>query len=282
MDSGIKMNTQQIIESLSYFGFEDIDSKVYMGLLQTGPVSVGSLSSRLGIDRGKTYRSLSKLRNLGVVSTTFSNPTLCSAIEPIEALNTILGRKQDEIITMKSLSEKISQDISEIVKNCDVQEISSFLIIQGRSNIYSRIGKILQKATETVYIVAPQEDLMRMYHTTIPERIQFLKENNVEVRILTEVSSNKELSFISRLNPSEIRLGKLPSKSRMVVEENKQLIMSGSLNGSMDLNDEGDSVMHTNSIEMVNNMHSLCTLLWNKSKVIEVVVPRRVKKVKSQ
>ncbi|TBR25528.1 MAG: ArsR family transcriptional regulator, partial [Candidatus Nitrosotenuis sp.] len=159
------MNQQQIIESLAYFGFEDIDSKVYMGLLQTGPVSVGTLSSRLGIDRGKTYRSLSKLRNLGVVSTTFSNPTLCSAIEPIEALSTILERKQDEIVTMKSLSTKISQDISETVRNCDMQEISSFIIIQGRSNIYSRIGKILQKASGIVYIVAPQEDLMRMYHT---------------------------------------------------------------------------------------------------------------------
>ena len=276
------MNQQQIIESLAYFGFEDIDSKVYMGLLQTGSMSVGSLSSRLGIDRGKTYRSLSKLRNLGVVSTTFSNPTLCSAIEPIEALNTILERKQDEIVTMKSLSEKISQDISEIVRNCDMQEISSFLIIQGRSNIYSRIGKILQKASGMVYIVAPQEDLMRMYHTTIPERIQLIKENGVEVRILTEIASEKELSFIRRLNPSEIRLGKLPSKSRMVVEENKQLIMSGFLNDSMDLNDEGDSVMHTNSIEMVNNMCSLCTLLWNKSKAIEVLVPQRVKKVKNQ
>ncbi len=276
------MNQQQIIESLAYFGFEDIDSKVYMGLLQTGPVAVGTLSSRLGIDRGKTYRSLSKLRNLGVVSTTFSNPTLCSAIEPIEALSTILERKQDEIVTMKSLSTKISQDISEIVHNCDMQEISSFMIIQGRSNIYSRIGKILQKASGVVYIVAPQEDLMRMYHTMIPERIQMLKENGVKVRILTEVASEKELSFISRLNPSEIRLGKLPSKSRMVVEENKQLIMSGSLNGSMDLNDEGDSVMHTNSIEMVNNMYSLCTLLWDKSKTIEVVVPQRVKRVKKQ
>jgi sugar-specific transcriptional regulator TrmB len=276
------VNQQQIIESLAYFGFEDIDSKVYMGLLQTGPMSVGALSSRLGIDRGKTYRSLSKLRNLGVVSTTFSNPTLCSAIEPIEALNTILERKQDEITTMKSLSEKISQDINEIVKSCDMQELSSFLIIQGRSNIYSRISKILQKASGMVYIVAPQEDLMRMYHTAIPEKIQLIKENGIEVRILTEATSQRELSFIHRLNPSEIRLGKLPSKSRMVVEENKQLIMSGSLNDSMDLNDEGDSVMHTNSIEMVNNMYSLCTLLWNKSKVIEILVPRRVKKVKNQ
>jgi hypothetical protein len=68
----------------------------------------------------------------------------------------------------------------------------------------------------------------------------------------------------------------------MIVEENKQLIMSGALNMSMDLNDEGDSVMHTNSLEMVSNMFSLCTLLWNKSKSAEVLVTPRTRRVKSQ
>lgn len=276
------MNQHEIIETLAYFGLEDIDSKVYMGLLQTGPVSVGTLSAKLDIDRGKTYRALNRLRNMGVVTTTFSNPTLCSAVPPTEALNTIVERKQDEITTMKNLSQKIVEDISVIVRETDVQEISSFIIIQGRSNIYSRVSKLLQKASGVVYIVAPSEDLMRMYHTSIPERIQLLKEEGVQVRILTEVSGEKELSFVHRLDPSEIRIGKLPSKSRMIVEENKQLIMSGALNGSMDLNDETDSVMHTNSLEMVSNMFSLCSLLWNKSKPAEMMVAPRVKKVKSR
>lgn len=275
------MNHEEIIKHLGLFGLEEIDSKVYMGLLQTGPVSVGNLSVKLDIDRGKTYRALNRLRNMGIVSTTFSNPTLCSAIAPVDALNVILDRKQDEMITMKNLSQKIVQDIDVIVKQTDMQEISSFVIIQGRSNIYSRIGKLLQKATGVVYLVGPPEDFMRMYHTTIPERIQMIKENGTEVRILTEVSSNKELVFINRLEPSEVRLGKLPSKSRMVVEENRQLIMSGALNTSMDLNDDSDSVMHTNSAEMVSNMFSLCTLLWAKSKPTEVLVAPNVKKVRS-
>lgn len=156
------------------------------------------------------------------------------------------------------------------------------MIIQGRSNIYSRIGKLLQKATGVVYLVGPPEDFMRMYHTTIPEKIQMIKDNGTEVRILTEISSEKELVFINRLEPSEIRLGKLPSKSRMIVEESRQLIMSGALNTSMDLNDENDSVMHTNSAEMVNNMFSLCTLLWAKSKPTEILVAPKAKKVRSQ
>jgi sugar-specific transcriptional regulator TrmB len=276
------MNHEEIIKHLGLFGLEEIDSKVYMGLLQTGPVSVGNLSVKLDIDRGKTYRALNRLRNMGIVSTTFSNPTLCSAIPPVDALNVILDRKQDEMITMKNLSQKIVEDIDVIVKQTDMQEISSFVIIQGRSNIYSRIGKLLQKATGVVYLVGPPEDFMRMYHTTIPEKIQMIKDNGVEVRILTEISSEKELVFINRLEPSEVRLGKLPSKSRMIVEENRQLIMSGALNTSMDLNDENDSVMHTNSAEMVSNMFSLCTLLWAKSKPTEILVASKVKKVKSQ
>jgi sugar-specific transcriptional regulator TrmB len=219
---------------------------------------------------------------MGVVSTTFSNPTLCSAIPPTEALCIILDRKQDELITMKNLSEKIVQDIDVIVKETDMQEISSFVIIQGRSNIYSRINKLLQKATGVVYLVGPSEDFMRMYHTAIPERIQLIRENGAEVRILTEITDDKELAFIQRLNPNEIRLGKLPSKSRMVVEENRQLIMSGALTTSMDLNDENDSVMHTNSSEMVSNMFSLCTLLWNKSKTSEIMIAAKTKKVRTQ
>jgi sugar-specific transcriptional regulator TrmB len=276
------MNQKEIVEALAFFGLEEIDSKVYMGLLQTGPVSVGALSSKLDIDRGKTYRALSRLRNMGVVTTTFSNPTLCSAIAPTEALETILERKQDEITTMKNLSQKIVDDISIIVRNTDIQEVSSFVIIQGRSNIYSRISKMLQKSAGTVYIVAPPEDLMRMYHTSIPERIEAVKETGVDVRILTEISNDKELAFVHRLNPTEIRLGKLPSKSRMIVEENKQILMSGALNGSMDLNDESDSVMQTNSLEMVSNMFSLCSLLWNKSKPVEIMVAAKTKKVRNQ
>lgn len=276
------MNHDEIIKNLAFFGLEEIDSQVYMGLLQTGPVSVGTLSAKLDVDRGKTYRALNRLRNMGIVSTTFSNPTLCSAISPSEALSVILDRKQDEMITMKNLSQKIVEEIDVIVRETDIQELSSFVIIQGRSNIYSRIGKLMQKTTGVLYLVAPPEDLMRMYHTAIPERIELIKENGGEVRILTEVANEKELLFINRLNPTEIRLGKLPSKSRMVVEENKQLIMSGALNTSMDLNDESDSVMHTNSAEMVSNMFSLCTLLWNKSKTTTILATPKARRIAAQ
>jgi hypothetical protein len=67
-------------------------------------------------------------------------------------------------------------------------------------------------------------------------------------------------------------VGKLPAKSRLVVEEGGQLIMSGSIKETMDLNDDNDSILYTNSQEMVNNMFSLCTHLWKKAKPVEVIM----------
>jgi hypothetical protein len=57
----------------------------------------------------------------------------------------------------------------------------------------------------------------------------------------------------------------------MIVEDGKQLVMSGSIKESMNLNDENDSILYTNSSEMINNMFSLCSHLWKKSKPIQLV-----------
>src|SRR3972149_2248693 len=103
---------KELIESLSYFFLEKYDAIVYLGFLQMGSVTVGTMSTKLEIDRGKAYRSLNKLRILGLVSTTFSNPTICQAVEPEEALTIIIQRKEDETITMQKLSRKIVTDLT--------------------------------------------------------------------------------------------------------------------------------------------------------------------------
>ena len=110
-----------------------------------------------------------------------------------------------------------------------------------------------------------------MYNTSIPEKIKICQQNGSKVLLLTETKSENLLPLIERLGADETRIGKLPSKSRMIVEEQHQLIMSGSIKESMNLNDENDSILYTNSSEMINNMFSLCNHLWKKSKPIELV-----------
>lgn len=261
----------EIASRLSYFGLDSTDASLYLNLLQIGSVTAGTLSSRIGIDRGKTYRSLNKLRNLGLITTTLSNPTMCMALEPAKALTSILQRKEDEIITMHKLASDLTNRITNtIMRTPSLSKVPSFAIIQGRKNIYARIGQLIQDAKEMIYIVTTPGDILRMYHTSIPERIKACAKKGVEIKLLTQQTDEKIIPLMERLGTTEIRLGKLPSMSRIVVEKDRHLIMSGLIKDSTDLNDETDSVLYTDSSEMINNVLSLCSHLWKKARTLEV------------
>lgn len=263
---------EELITELSYFGLDKTDATMYLGLLRIGSLTVGKMSTKLEIDRGKAYRSLNKLRDMGLITTTFSNPTICESVPPADALTTVIQRKEDEIVTMQKLSRKIIKDLKELNRPQNVSEASSISIIQGRSNIYSRTGKLIQDSSKIIYIITTAEDILRMYHTAIPEKIAMCKKNGGTVRVLTDTTNENLLPLISRLKATETRVGKLPSKSRVIVEEGGQLIMSGSIKETMDLNDDNDSILYTNSKEMINNMFSLCQHLWKKAKPVEVLL----------
>lgn len=259
----------ELITMLRHFELEEIDSKMYIGLLQTGPLSVGNLAAKLEIERGKAYRSLEKLRSMGLITTTLTNPIICKPVEPQDALANIIQRKENEFVTMQKIASKLSEDLKEITRKQPPVETATVSVIQGRHNIYSRIGKILQESDSTVYIVTTEKDLLRMYHTSIPEKMKICKANGGEIKIVTDSEDSTSLAIINKLGASEIRIGKLPSKSRMIVENGKHLIMSGGINETMDMNDDNDSVLDSNSIEMVDNMYSLCEHLWKRSKPVE-------------
>jgi sugar-specific transcriptional regulator TrmB len=198
-----------------------------------------------------------------------TNPVICNPVEPQEGLTNLIQRKENEFITMQKIAIKLADDLKNITRKQQPIESASVSIVQGRHNIYSRIGKLFSESESVIYLVTTAKDLVRMYHTSIPEKIKICKVNGGQIRIVTDTQEPDVISIISKLGASEIRIGKLPSKSRMVVEENKHLIMSGGINESMDMNDDGDSVLDSNSIEMVENMYSLCEHMWKKSKTLE-------------
>ena len=254
---------------LKHFDLEEIDSKLYIGLLQVGPLSVGNIASKLEIERGKAYRSLEKLRSIGLITTTLTNPIICNPIEPQEALTNIINHKENEFVTMQKLASKLATDLKDITRKQLTNDTPTVSIIQGRHNIYSRIGKMLQESVGIIYVITTEKDLLRMYHTAIPEKIKICKDKGGQIRIITDSDNSNTLAIIAKLGASETRIGKLPSKSRMIVEDQKRVIMSGGFSETMDMNDDNDSVLDSNSIEMTNNMFSLCEHLWKRSKAVE-------------
>ena len=251
---------------------DDFEASVYLNLLRSGPITASALSKELDIDRARMYRTVDKMVSRNIISTTISSPKLCIATDPKDVLNMALKKKQDEVNRIKNNGEAIIEKINKEFTTKPGTNVPTFRVVQGRNNIYADIAQMIENATGIVYIATTLEDISRMYHSEIPEKIKTCEKKGGEVRLIVELDDPKLTSFVKRFNASETKVCKLPSKGRMVVQKDQQMIMSdSSIAYQMSTNSESDFSLCTNSSEMVNNIHSLCSLLWETAQPLKTL-----------
>ena len=263
-EKGISSELEEILD------LDDLEVKVYLNLLRAGPITASALAKELGTDRSRMYKIVNKLVSRNIISTTLSSPKLCIAVDPHDALKIALEKKEDEVNKIKKSAKVIIDKINNEITTNQVNEVPTFRVVQGRENIYTDIAKLIENTTDVIYIVTTLDDVARMYHSTIPEKISICEKNGGKVRLLVDMNNPKLARFVKRFNATETKIGKLPSKGRMVVQKDKQMIMSDSATSSQYSSADFDSSLCTNSVEMVDNIFTLCSHLWKSSKPLEI------------
>ena len=254
-------------------GMDDLEARIYLNLLRTGPITASALAKEISIDRAKTYRVIDKLSSNGIVSISFSSPKLCIAAEPGEVLSLALQKKEEEIDKIKTDGKKIIDKIKEISNKENKASIPTFRIIQGIENITSQIERILESNTDVFYLVTSIEDVSKLYHTSIPEKIKQTQKTKGVVRLIVDDASPKMLPFIKRFGANEVRIGKLPSKGRIVVSKScpvtgKLLMADSAVRGMLHENIDSECALFTNSEEMTNNIYTLCSFIWKSATAV--------------
>jgi len=276
-----ELESSRKLDSLSFqlssiLGLDEMEAHIYLNLLRIGPISASALAKEIDVERTKTYRTIEKLLNQNIVSTTFSKPKLCVATKPEEVLKMVLQRKEDDLKLLKDAKGDVVKKIKEMVPADHKNRIPTFHIVQGRTNIYSSIGKLIENSTDNVFIVTTLKDISRMYHTSIPEKIKICEKNGGHVFLITEINDEKLLPFVKRFGATEVRVSTVRSKGRMIVHKNNQMIMSdNTAKENEDVGIESNYAFSTNSIEMVNNIDTLCNFLWKKSKPLTMALKKQ-------
>ncbi len=263
--SGIAAELEEILD------LDDLEAKVYLNLLRAGPITASALAKELDIDRARMYRTVDKLVSRNIISTTLSSPKLCIAVEPHEALKITLGKKEDEVNKIKKSGEAIIEKINNEITTNQSSSIPTFRVVQGRQNIYADIAQMIEETTDVLYIVTTLDDVSRMYHSTIPEKITMCEKNGGSVRLLVDMNDAKLTPFVKRFNATETKIGKLPSKGRLIVQKDKKMIMSDSASSFQHSNADSDFSLCTNSTEMVDNIFTLCKFLWETSNPLKTI-----------
>ena len=263
--SGIASELEEILD------LDDLEAKVYLNLLRAGPITASALAKELDIDRARMYRTVDKLVSRSIISTTLSSPKLCIAVDPHDALKIALGKKEDEVNKIKKSGEAIIDKINNEITTNQISSVPTFRVVQGRQNIYADIAQLIENTTGIIYIATTLDDVSRMYHSTIPEKITICEKNGGKVRLLVDMNDPKLAPFVKRFNATETRVGKLPSKGRMIVQKDKKMIMSDSATSFQHSSSDSDFSLCTNSMEMVENIFTLCSFLWDSSKTLKTI-----------
>jgi len=275
------MSAQEQVEKLvselkETLDLDELESKIYLSLLRTGPITASALAKDQSIDRARMYRTVDKLVDRNIISTTLSSPKLCIAVEPEKALKLALEKKEEEIKKIRKSGEAIVNKINNEITTNQGTNIPTLRIIQGRGNIYSDIAQLIENCTGIVYIATTLEDISKMYHSIIPEKIKVCEKNGGKVMLLVDIDDMEMISFVKRFNATETRVCKLPSKGRIAVQKDKQMVMSDSSQTSS--NSETDFSLSTNAKDMINNIDNLCKFLWKTAKPLEAVIAKKSKK----
>ncbi len=250
---------------------DDLEAKVYLNLLRAGPITASALAKDLDIDRARMYRTVDKLVSRNIISTTLSSPKLCIATNPHDALKIALSKKEDEVNKIKKSGQAIMEKINNEITNNQITTVPTFRVVQGRQNIYADIAQLIENTTDVIYIATTLADVSRMYHSTIPEKITICERNGGKVRLIVDIEDMKLVSFVKRFNATETKICKLPSKGRIVVQKDKKMIMSDSAATFQNSNSDSDYSLCTNSMEMVENIFTLCSFLWDSSKPLKTI-----------
>ena len=250
---------------------DDLEAKVYLNLLRAGPITASALAKELDIDRARMYRTVDRLVSRNIISTTLSSPKLCIASDPHDALKIALSKKEDEVNKIKKLGEAIIDKINDEITTNQINTVPTFRVVQGRQNIYADIAQMIENSIDTIYIATTLDDVSRMYHSTIPEKISICEKRGGKVRLLVDMNDPKLTPFVKRFNATETRIGKLPSKGRIVVQKDKKMIMSDHAASSQHSNSDSDFSLCTNSNEMVDNIFTLCSFLWESSDPLKTI-----------
>ena len=135
---------------LENIDFTASESKAYITLLQTGPITGYELSKQSGVARSKIYNILESLRERGAVLVSKqSEPVLYSAISVEELVESMKAN-------INSNLDKISEELSLFKSNEASDEL---WYIKGYQNVMNRCRYLIKHAKESVLIQVWNDDL---------------------------------------------------------------------------------------------------------------------------
>jgi len=240
---------------LMQYGLSDRESLVYLNLLANGKQSAGEIAKAVQIRRMEAYRIIKRLADSGVVLATPGNPVKYTG-EPIEqVVAMMMDRQMKKLDEMeKGRAEVVSIGRTLAPRPGGQREEYSFKMVQGRDQIYGQVMRMVAGASASLEMVLSRNDLLQLHLLGLAESLREAKKRGVKTRVISVSDHQTTEASEAVLRAAELRHSDDFAKSRMVIADKDQVLVSLVLDDVVGRKNERDVAIWTNSGDYAGTM----------------------------
>jgi len=250
----------EVREALIGLGLTNYETKIYLYIASHTPMSSSSIAKELDFDRSKVYRVVDNLIQKGLISQTLTNPKLCIITDPATAIDGLIREWEDRVINGKKNRMKVIDYIEAISIQPSPKEedaTNQISVLTSRYSVYYHIVSQLTNCTSNVIIYTSAVDLMRMEYTKIPELLHKISKTNTCTIVI-----DKDIGNISkRYKGCKIIKIRKPIESRIIIIEDKLVIMSSTLDRKVNYKEHNDINLSIKEPQVVRNMQQFIKMV---------------------
>jgi len=265
------LKSLRIIEdTLLKFDLSRNEIRVYLYLARSGMRRAREISDALSLHRTETYRILRDLEKRGLISSVLEKPLKFMATPFEETIDILIKAKKLKI----ELLERKKKNLIDIWLSVPQQKVEPenkevFQILEGEEQIILKANEILEKTKEEIYVLAPDLELLRLYHSGFTDKLERFSKKNVKVRLLTN-HSPKSRFIADKMKLTDVKyvLSSAEELPSFIISDQEQLLFS--IKNGNDAQDLGTrrrkgriSSLWTNYEAFIKALKTLFLELWN-------------------
>jgi sugar-specific transcriptional regulator TrmB len=255
------------IRALQLLGLTHYEAKVYLGLVKNGPLGGSELAFLSHVPRTKLYGVLRHLERKGLVHLTPSTPGTFTAVSPLTVLDAKAREIADQATSVLETVQKLAEEYALKANSSGLElptEANELWHIDGRKQIYDRVGHMLGRAVKSISYYATPAGLVRAYkaHADYLEKVG---KRGVAVRVLAQTSKDVHLVTEELGAVVEIRRTTKPLAANFVCIDGQELVVIENSPGDFDVDRGTDRAAWTTNKLLVGLYENLFERVWESS-----------------
>jgi HTH-type transcriptional regulator, sugar sensing transcriptional regulator len=252
-------------ELLQLYGLSEREALVYLLVLRSGSVSAGDIAKSLSLRRMEAYRLVKKLSDANMIRANAGKPVTYSAESAEDVVSTMMEAHHQKTKAMEVAKEEFLVLVRSMPRGRPRPSEQQFKIIQGREQIYGKIGRMVDDSKESLGLFLTRNDLVQAFQLGIIDRLTRAATRGVKVRVLSQIDDSTLEAAEALQKKCEVKHSADAVAGRLVLQDKLAALSSLVLDDSQGRRNDQDIAVSSESPNYAEMLVSLFDVAYKSA-----------------